>query len=393
MMADKIERTYNVPLRKEYRKAPQWKRTPRAVKALKAFLAKHMKSDNVKLGPKLNEEMWKHGMKNPPHHVKVNVTKEDDVVSSDEMGDISGVVFNIQRYSIHDGPGIRTTVFLKGCPLSCTWCQNPESQSRDPEIMINKNLCTVCGRCVSECENDAISLSEECSVTDRAKCLCCGQCVEICLNDARKLSGTMMTVGEVVKEVLKDQKFFKSSGGGVTISGGEATFQPEFAIAILRECKKSGLHTAIETCGYTSWEVLERFFECTDLVLFDIKHIDNEAHKKGTGMSNEKILENAAKMANIKAIRIRVPLIPGFNDSEQDIRMIAAYTATLPNEVEVDLLAYNPLGEGKFESLGKGSVEHKEVQDEEHIKNLREMVKSEIMKGRLKMELDIITGE
>lgn len=309
--------------------------------------------------------------------------KEDDVTGADEMEDISGVVFNIQRYSIHDGPGIRTTVFLKGCPLVCTWCQNPESQSRDPEIMINKNLCTVCGRCVSECENDAISLSEECSVTDRAKCLCCGRCVEICPNEARKLSGTEMTVGEVVKEVLKDQKFFESSGGGVTISGGEATFQPEFAIAILRECKELGLHTAIETCGYTSWEVLERFFECTDLVLFDIKHIDNEEHKKGTGMSNEKILENAEKMAKVKAILVRVPLIPGFNDSEQDVRKIAAFAATLSKEIEVDLLAYNPLGEGKYESLGKDSVEHMQVQSEEYVEGLRSVVKKELMKGRL----------
>ena len=219
---------------------------------------------------------------------------------------------------------------------------------------------------------------------DRMKCISCGHCAEICPNEARRLSGTEMTVGEVVKEVLKDQKFYETSGGGVTLSGGEPTFQPEFALAILGECKKLGLHTAIETCGYTSWEVLECFLECTDLVLFDIKHMDYEVHKKGTEISNEKILENAAKMAKVKAMRIRIPLIPGFNDSEQDIRKIAAYTATLPNEAEVDLLAYNPLGEGKFESLGKGTVEHKEAQDEEHIKNLREMVKSEIMKGRLK---------
>jgi pyruvate formate lyase activating enzyme len=309
--------------------------------------------------------------------------KEDSVVS--EMEDISGIVFNIQRYSIHDGPGIRTTVFLKGCPLSCSWCQNPESQSREPEIMINRNLCTVCGRCVSECEKGANSLSEECSVIDRMKCVSCGHCVEICPNEARKLSGIEMRVGEVVKEVLKDLKFYETSGGGVTLSGGEPTFQPEFALAILRECKKSGVHTAIETCGYTSWEVLKRFFECTDLVLFDIKHMDDDAHKEGTGISNEKILENAAKMAKVKAMRVRVPLIPGFNDSEQDVRKIAAFVATLPNEVEVDLLAYNPLGEGKYESLGKGTIEHKVVQDEEYIENLREVLKRELMKGRLKV--------
>jgi pyruvate formate lyase activating enzyme len=311
--------------------------------------------------------------------------KKDEVVSADEMEDISGVVFNIQRYSIHDGPGIRTTVFLKGCPLACLWCQNPESQSREPEIMINRNLCAVCGRCVSECENGAISLLEECSVTDRMKCICCGRCVEVCPNEARKLSGTVMTVGEVVKEVLKDLDFYENSGGGVTLSGGEATFQPEFALAILRECKNSGMHTAIETCGYTSWEVLDRFLECTDLVLFDIKHMDDAVHKEGTGISNEKILENAAKMAKVKAMLVRVPLIPGFNDSEQDVRQIAAFVASLPNKVEVDLLAYNPLGEGKYESLGKGTIEHKEVQDEEYVEHLREVVNRELMKGRLKV--------
>jgi pyruvate formate lyase activating enzyme len=309
--------------------------------------------------------------------------KEDAVFS--EMEDISGIVFNIQRYSIHDGPGIRTTVFLKGCPLTCLWCQNPESQAREPEIMINRNLCTACGRCVSECENGANSLLKGCSVIDRMKCLCCGHCVEICPNEARKLSGTEMTVSEVVKEVMKDQKFYENSGGGVTLSGGEATFQPEFALAILRECKKLGLHTVIETCGYTSWEVLERFLECTDLVLFDIKHVDDDAHKEGTGISNEKILENVAKMAKAKAMRVRVPLIPGFNDSEQDVQQIAAFAATLPNEVEVDLLAYNPLGEGKYESLGKGPIEHKEVQDEEYIEDLKEVVKRELMKGRFKV--------
>lgn len=309
--------------------------------------------------------------------------KEDRVVN--KMEDISGIVFNIQRYSIHDGPGIRTTVFLKGCPMSCLWCQNPESQSSEPEIMINRNLCTVCGRCVSECENGANSLSEECSVTDRTKCICCGRCVEICPNEARKLSGTEMTVGEIVGVVLKDLKFYETSGGGVTLSGGEPTFQPEFALTILEACKKSGLHTAIETCGYTSWEVLERFLECTDLVLFDIKHMDNEAHKEGTGISNEKILENAAKVAKVKAMRVRVPLIPDFNDSEQDVRKIAAFAATLPNEVEIDLLAYNPLGEGKYESLGRGIVEHKEVQDEEYVENLREVARRELMKRRLKV--------
>lgn len=297
--------------------------------------------------------------------------------------EISGTVFNIQKYSIHDGPGIRTTVFLKGCPLACEWCQNPESQSREPEIMINRNLCTGCGRCVSECAAGACSLSEGFSVTDRDKCLVCGRCVEFCPNEARKVSGMTMTVDQVVKEVLKDLKFYENSGGGVTISGGEATFQPDFTIAILKKCKESGLHTAIETCGYTSWEVLESVLEHTDLVLFDIKHMDDDLHRRGTGVSNRKILDNARKTAGQKPMIVRVPLIPGFNDTEQDVREIAAFAATLSKDIDVELLAYNPLGEGKYESLGKGSIEHKQVQSEEYIEGLRSVVRKELMKGRL----------
>lgn len=303
--------------------------------------------------------------------------------AADKAAESSGVVFDIQRYSIHDGPGIRTTVFLKGCPLRCAWCQNPESQRLEPEILLNKDKCTACGKCVAACPAGANSLSGLCAKVERQKCLRCGKCVGVCPNEARRLSGKQMSVDEVIKEVLRDRMFYKTSGGGVTLSGGEATFQPEFALAILRECKTLGLNTAIETCGYASWQVLQSLLEYVDLVLFDIKHVDTVRHQAGTGMNNDIILENAGKIAALKPMKVRVPLIPGFNDSEQDIRAIAAFVGTLPNRIEMDLLAYNPLGEGKYEHLGKKRTEHKEVQSTTYIEGLRSVVDAELRKSWL----------
>lgn len=299
-----------------------------------------------------------------------------------EASETSGVVFDIQRYSIHDGPGIRTTVFLKGCPLKCVWCQNPESQYKDPEILLNTSKCGGCGRCIVACPFGANSLSNSIAAVDRLKCIRCGKCAKTCPNEARRLSGKLMSVGEVVKEVLKDRKFYETSGGGITLSGGEATFQPEFALAILKECKTIGLHTVLETCGYASWVVLKHVLEYVDLVLFDIKHVDEIRHQAGTGMKNDTILENVEKIAAYKTMKVRVPLIPGFNDSEQDVRGIAAFVGLLPNRIEMDLLAYNPLGEGKYERLGKERIEHKEVQSATYIEALRNIANAELKKSR-----------
>ncbi len=301
-----------------------------------------------------------------------------------EVREPSGVVFDIQRYSIHDGPGIRTTVFFKGCPLRCAWCQNPESQHKEPEILLNKNNCTGCGRCVEVCQVGANRLSNSCAEVDREKCLRCGRCAEMCPNEARRLSGEMMSVSEVVKEVSRDRKFYETSGGGVTLSGGEAMFQPEFALAVLRECKVLGLHTALETCGYASWPVMERILEYVDLVVYDVKHVDAAKHQKGTGLKNDIIIENARRIAQCKPMRVRVPLIPGFNDSEHDVREIAAFVGSLPNPVEMELLPYNPLGEGKYERLGKESVKHMEVQSEAQVEALRSIVNRELSKRRLR---------
>ena len=240
-----------------------------------------------------------------------------------------GLIYNIQRYSIHDGPGIRTTVFFKGCPLRCFWCQNPESQITQPEVLLFRDRCTRCGQCVAVCTSGAASLSEETSTINRSKCIGCGKCVEACLNEARKLVGKYVTLGEVMKEVLSDRAFYKNSGGGVTLSGGEPTYQPNFALAILKSCKEVGLHTVLDTCGYVSWSTMERLLEYVDLVYYDIKCIDAEKHAAVTGLRNDIILDNAKKVAKFKPMSVRVPLVPGFNDSEAEIEAIVRETFPL----------------------------------------------------------------
>ncbi|HEX2965166.1 MAG TPA: glycyl-radical enzyme activating protein [Syntrophorhabdaceae bacterium] len=300
-----------------------------------------------------------------------------------EADTVKGIVFDIQRYSIHDGPGIRTTVFLKGCPLRCLWCQNPESQVLEPEILLNNALCSGCGQCVAVCAAAANSLSGTHSQIDRTACLKCGTCVAACPNQARRLSGKQMSVGEVLNTVKKDLKFYETSGGGITLSGGEATFQHDFALALLKKSRELKIHTTLETCGYASWNILEELLPYIDLVLYDIKHWDPERHQRGTGVSNQVIIENAKRIAELKPMKVRVPLIPLFNDSEHDIRSIASFVGSLPNQIEMELLAYNPLGEGKYERLGKGEKEHKETQEQTYIDGLRGIAESELRKSRL----------
>ena len=286
-----------------------------------------------------------------------------------------GFIFDIHRYSIHDGPGIRTTVFLKGCPLKCFWCQNPESQEIKPQILLNKSKCSSCGQCVIVCPTGASSLSEESSIIVRTKCIGCGKCTEVCLNQARSLTGKRLTVNEILKEVLKDRKFYDNSGGGITLSGGDPIAQPEFALAILRNSKELGLHTTLDTCGYSPWSTFQRLLKYIDLVLYDIKSINPEKHYKATGKSNDLILDNAKKIAKSKSMRIRVPLIPGFNDSPEDIRAIAHFVKSELGSIEIELLAYNKLGEGKYDRIDLTGV-HLEIQSEEYIKTLEAIIKS-----------------
>ena len=272
------------------------------------------------------------------------------------INEISGVVFNLQHYSIHDGPGIRTTVFLKGCPLRCLWCQNPESQAMHPEIMLNLDKCTGCRTCVEACPEGAISMQGDKSVTDRERCTGCGACADVCPYEARTLMGKDMTAGEVFEDVNKDAIFYTNSGGGVTISGGDPVFQPDFSAAILALCQEAGIHTAIETSGFCKWDKFKKILDHADLVLYDIKHMDSQAHKECTGVPNELILDNARRIYHDMKLpmALRVPVIPGYNDAVDNLEKLANFVSDeLGPEVRVHLLAYHRLGIGKNEQLEK----------------------------------------
>jgi pyruvate formate lyase activating enzyme len=272
------------------------------------------------------------------------------------MDDVKGIIFNIQRYSIHDGPGIRTTVFMKGCPLGCMWCQNPESKELRSEIFYNRERCVGCGKCLPTCPEKAIQLYEGRSKTNRELCEGCGTCVDVCPHEARSLIGRNVSAAEVFNEVNKDVIFYQRSGGGVTLSGGEPTVQPDFAISLLKLCKNAGIHTAIDTCGHVPWETMERILSHIDLVLYDFKHMNPAEHKRGTGASNNLILDNVKKIHHQCAIPLiaRVAIIPGYNDSTGNIESIARFISNeLTPSINVHLLPYHRLGESKYDQLEK----------------------------------------
>ena len=265
-----------------------------------------------------------------------------------------GLVSNIQHYSIQDGPGIRTTVFLKGCPLRCAWCSNPECFHIYPEIMIEQKKCEGCKTCVNICPLECIVYDEKEKRPriDRARCDRCMKCVESCKTGALKIVGKYMHLDEVMQEVLKDELFYLNSGGGVTVSGGEMLFQKDFSLQLLKECKKEHLHTAIDTTGYADWDVLEEILKYTDIVLLDLKHMDTEKHKKWTGVDNKKILENAAKIVKTTRVWIRIPVIPNFNNDKENIIKTAKFVHQIGAE-KLSLLGYHPLGKLKYEGLDR----------------------------------------
>lgn len=267
-----------------------------------------------------------------------------------------GVIFDIQGYSIHDGPGIRTTVFLKGCPLRCVWCQNPESHRSLPDVLFTAEQCKGCGRCVPVCPERAIRLEGGRSVTDRRLCRGAGACTQACPNEARAIIGRWTDVDEVFEAVAADSMFYRDSGGGVTLSGGEPLAQPEFSAGILRKCREAGIHTALDTCGYAPWEVLELVLRHVDLVLYDLKHMDAGEHQRLTGVSNDLILDNARRIHRELSIPMlaRMALVPGFNDSPENLDRTARCVAEeLSPAVPVHLLPYHRLGEAKWERLGQ----------------------------------------
>ena len=250
---------------------------------------------------------------------------------------MTGRVFDIQRFSIYDGPGIRTAVFLKGCPLRCRWCHNPESQRAAPELLFYAHKCVSCGACAAVCGN-----------THTPECTACGRCVAVCSHGAREISGYEITPEDAMAKALRDRPFYETSGGGVTLTGGEPLAQPAFAGALLRLCRDNGVNTAMETCGYAPWQTLEALLPLVDHLYFDLKGIDPALHERNTGVANDRILENAerVKRAGVN-VTFRMPYIPGCNDVE--LAAVKAFAGAFP----LQLMPYHATGEGKYAALGR----------------------------------------
>jgi pyruvate formate lyase activating enzyme len=266
--------------------------------------------------------------------------------------DTTGLVFDIKRYAIHDGPGIRTTVFFKGCPLRCRWCHNPESWKDNPEPALRRNRCLRCGRCVQTCPQNAISLTENLPLTDPEKCTLCGECIETCPGGAREIIGRRMTVAEVMTEIEKDIIFYDESAGGATFSGGEPLMQAEFLLALLNQCRKKQIHTAVDTSCCAQPDVVDAVAKKTDLFLCDLKHTDSDAHRRLTGVENTLIFANIKRLSHAgKRIIIRIPIIPGFNDDPENIEATGKFAASLPGVIRIDILPYNPGGTEKARRL------------------------------------------
>lgn len=271
------------------------------------------------------------------------------MIDGKELGNIS----NIQRFSVHDGTGIRTVVFLKGCPLRCQWCQNPEARTEKGCLIHVPARCISCFTCISACKATAIKMQENHIQISAEKCIYCGECVKTCPAGAITASGQMMTVSDVFNRVLRDEPFYKTSGGGVTLSGGEPLQSFSFSLALLSKLKDAKIHTAIETCGYAPWENLLEIAKVTDLFLYDLKHTNADTHKYYTGVGNELIVNNLLKLASFhKNIVVRVPLIPGVNDQEENLRQTAKIVVDAGIH-ELHILPFHQFGRQKWKAIGE----------------------------------------
>jgi pyruvate formate lyase activating enzyme len=265
----------------------------------------------------------------------------------------SGVVFDIRRFSVHDGPGIRTTVFLKGCPLRCPWCHNPEGLSAAPELVWRAERCTRCGSCIAACPEEALEWVDDVPALDATRCTLCAICADECYAQAREVMGRVMDADAVLAQVERDRPFYEESGGGVTFSGGEPLAQPEFLAELLGRARACGIHTALDTCGYAPWNALDRLRSNVDLFLYDLKVVDNERHRSVTGVSNTLILDNLERLAALaRRIVLRVPLVPGITDDDANLHAIGTLAARLGVE-RVVVLPFHRLGRDKYARLGR----------------------------------------
>jgi pyruvate formate lyase activating enzyme len=266
----------------------------------------------------------------------------------------TGTVFAIKRYSLHDGPDLRVTAFFKGCPLSCLWCHNPEGMGFNTEIHTTAARCVGCGECLRTCPDGALSLEGTALVRNVDLCTACGACAETCPALAHEATGACWTVEQVLAEIAKDAPFFEGTKGGVTFSGGEPLAQPGFLAALLRECGRRGWHRAVDTSGFASWDTLRDIQPHTDLFLFDLKHMDTQKHRRATGVDNALILDNARRLAGLGAtIQFRLPLIPGLNDDDGNIRGTGLFAASLPGVQGIDVLPYHATARAKYAKLDR----------------------------------------
>ena len=258
---------------------------------------------------------------------------------------LSGLIFDVKRFSLHDGPGIRTTVFLKGCPMSCIWCQNPESISSGRQILFHQARCLHCGACITTCPNDTL---------DANSCKLCGACTYVCYSQARVIAGKTVSLQQLIETIEKDKVFYNESGGGVTFSGGEPMQQIDFLREVLKYCSANHINTTIDTSGYTEWKNFESILDFTNLFLFDIKQLDNTIHKKFTAVENTLILDNLKKLANSGAnIIIRIPLVGGFNDNTEFFHQTAEFIKDLPGMQRVQILTCHNFAEAKYQAMNK----------------------------------------
>lgn len=291
---------------------------------------------------------------------------------------VQGIIFNIQKFSVHDGEGIRTLVFLKGCPLRCKWCSNPESQSGKPEHAFNPGRCLtakLCGRCLEACKTEALKLVNDMIMFDGRKCVQCFSCHEVCPSGAQTVYGDTVSVKEILDRVERDSVFYARSGGGMTLSGGEALFQHEFALALLRAAKKRRIDTAIETCGFYDYAYLKEACQNLNKLIIDIKCMDSDKHKEFTGVDNHKILENFKQVCHDfpeLPILARTPVIPGFNDTEEDIQAIRDFIPNKAN-IEYELLSYHRMGQPKYGYLCRPYPFEGKKLDDKKFKALKEI--------------------